>query len=139
MTIFLDHKKDIDWRDLIIGFTQLLAQRVITTGIILANLSEHPAVIERFLQKAQKSYVHLFDCVEDKARLDKGQQMRRSKAAVRIQRWITNKLSNWYKLMRVIMDLQVKNKDLKELEKADEETISEFNSPAKHFGVKYSR
>lgn len=86
-----------------------MAHRHITIGMVTANLEEENfEILENLMSKFQRNYNDIFEVIYERRTLDKAERMRRSLSALRIQKFVTNKLSVWYKLMKNVMDIQIK-------------------------------
>lgn len=65
-------------------------------------------LLEYLIKRFQKNYKENYEAIVEARRIDKARRMRRSNASIKLQRWITKKLSTWYKLMKQILDVETK-------------------------------
>lgn len=73
-------------------------------GMLVVNLGEgDQEILEDFMKKIQKNYNELYLPLTETRIIDTARRMRRGNAALKLQRWVTKKLSAWYKLMKQVI------------------------------------
>ena len=89
--------------------SQIWYTRIMVNNVILANSPEGVIGFNDFFDIYYDKTSKMFSIMDLKDSAEKVEYLRRKRAAIVLQKWVSNKLSPWYKLMKTVFELKSKD------------------------------